>query len=393
METKTAPALTLTSTRGSISAQVLYDYLTDPAPVDTEVPWRPEAITAAWLTEVVRRREPGAEVTGIEVVGGTDGTSSRRMLEVAYAGEHGGLPNRFLAKATPTLAHRLAFVRYAGNEATFYSEVRPELDLELPTSVFAAIDPATGRSLILLDDLTETVAADFCTWEHTLTKEQVLDAVTVLGALHRRYSHSDEAGRSSSIAGVGPVEEYYGDTWIRSVAESHEKAMELAADEIPDDIMARRSEIIPLALRGSEIHRAAGGTLLHSDPHLGNWYITGAGRMGLCDWQGLTRGHWSRDFAYSTSTLMTTEQRREWYAEVRDRYLEELGPETSGVTDSDEADVLIRQQMCNALLMWSATLVHPSWVPDMQPDAMSIAMIQRITAAMSDSAALDSYEG
>lgn len=392
MTTQSDIGVRLSSTRGTISAQVLYDYLTNPTPLSGEVPWHPEAITPSWMTDVLRLRSDTALVSSIEVVGGTDGTSSRRMLELTYK-ESGGQPTRFLAKATPTLAHRLAFVQYAGNEATFYTEVRPELDLELPTSVFAGMDDRTGRSLILLDDLTQTVGADFCNWEYTLTKDQVLEAVTVLATLHRRFHYQNVDSRSSSIANVGPVEKYYGDTWIRSVERSHDKAMEVAVDSIPADVTQRRSEIIPLSLRGSEIHRLATGTLLHSDPHLGNWYVTESGKMGLCDWQGLTLGHWSRDFAYSMSTLMNTEQRREWYPEVRDRYLDELGSAASGGVAGDSADVLVRRQLCNALLMWTATLVHPDWVPNMQPDAMSIAMIQRITAAMSDMAALDAFEG
>jgi hypothetical protein len=43
--------------------------------------------------------------------------------------------------------------------------------------------------------------------------------------------------------------------------------------------------------------------------------------------------------------------------------------------------------------MWTATLVHPDWVPHMQPDEMSIEMIRRITSAMSDMRSFESYEG
>lgn len=394
MRTEPAAALRLTSTRGSISCQTILDYATDPTPRDDEVPWRPEAITAQWLENALRPRSPGVEVADVEVVGGTDGTSSRRVLAVGCRAAPGGPLEqmRFLAKSTPTLAHRLAFARYAGNEVTFYNRVRPELDLELPTCVYAGIDRTTGRSLVLLDDLTATVGAHFCTWQDILTKEQVLDAVTTLATLHRRFRYVGTTDLAPAIAEVGELEDFYGAAWIRSVEKSHDRAMELAADVIPADVADRRTEIISGALRALESHRAPGGTLLHSDVHLGNWYVTRAGRMGLCDWQGLTRGHWSRDFAYSMSTLMTPEQRREWYDDVLDHYLGLLGPAAGDVT-RDEANVLVRRQLPNALLMWTATLVHPDWVPHMQPDAMSVDMIRRITAAMSDMKSFDAYEG
>lgn len=394
MTTEAVAAFRLTSTRGSISSQVIWDYATNPTPEPGEVPWRPEAITAQWLATALGARQPGVEVDRVEVVGGTDGTSSRRMLEaqVRNGPSDSGSPQRFLAKSTPTLAHRLAFARYAGNEVTFYNEVRPELDLELPTSPYAGIDYRTGRSLVLLDDLTVTVGAHFCTWQDTLTREQVLDAITILGTLHSRFHYKAEADMRPAIAGVGDVEEYYGEAWIKSVEASHDRAMELAVDVVPADVTERRAEIIPGSLRALASHRLPGGTLLHSDVHLGNWYLTGAGRMGLCDWQGLTRGHWSRDFAYAMSTLMTPEQRRDWYDDVLDHYLRLLGPAAGGVS-RDEANVLVRRQLPNALLMWTATLVHPDWVPSMQPDATSIDMIRRITAAMSDMKSFEAYEG
>jgi hypothetical protein len=387
-------ALRLTSRRGSISCRTILDYATDPPPRAGEVPWRPEAITAQWLESALRTRSTTIEVTDVVVVGGTDGTSSRRMLEAGCRATAAAPVERtrFLAKSTPTMAHRLAFARYAGNEVTFYTQVRPELDLELPTCAYAGIDRSTGRSLVLLDDLTETAGAHFCTWQDTLTREQVLDAMTMLATLHRRHHYTEPAGIAPAIAGVGELEEFYGAAWVRSVEESHDRAMELAAEVVPADVLERRTEIIPGALRALEIHRAPGGTLLHSDVHLGNWYVTRAGRMGLCDWQGLTRGHWSRDLAYSVSTLMTPEQRREWYDEVVDHYLHLLGPAAGGVR-RPEADVLVRRHLPNALLMWTATLVHPDWVPNMQPDAMSVDMIRRITAAMSDMAFSDAWEG
>jgi len=395
MTTEPIAALRLKSTRGAISSQVLWDYITNPAPRGSEVPWRPAAITTQWLQNALSARSPGIDVASVDVVGGTDGTSSRRMLEASCRtdAEAPYRAERYLAKSTPTLAHRLAFVRYAGNEVLFYNDVRPELeDLELPTCPYAGIDDPSGRSLVLLDDLTVTVGAHFCTWQDTLTKEQVLDAISILATVHSRFHYGSEVEMAPVLSRVGEVEEFYGAAWIRSVESSHDRAMEQAVDVIPADVTERRAEVIPGALRALESHLLPGGTLLHSDVHLGNWYITAAGRMGLCDWQGLTRGHWSRDFAYAMSTLMTPEQRQDWYDEILDLYLQILGPAAGGLSP-DEATVLVRRQLPNALLMWTATLVHPDWVPHMQPDEMSIEMIRRITSAMSDMRSFESYEG
>ncbi|MGW8320537.1 MAG: hypothetical protein ACWGSD_03180, partial [Thermodesulfobacteriota bacterium] len=44
----------------------------------------------------------------------------------------------------------------------------------------------------------------------------------------------------------------------------------------------------------------------------------------------------------------------------------------------DEIWRLYRQQMLLALGMWTITLRHPDHIPDMQPDDMSFAMIERM---------------
>ena len=38
-------------------------------------------------------------------------------------------------------------------------------------------------------------------------------------------------------------------------------------------------------------------TILHGDPHPGNWYVDGD-HLGLLDWQAIRRGHPLRDVAY-----------------------------------------------------------------------------------------------
>jgi hypothetical protein len=52
---------------------------------------------------------------------------------------------------------------------------------------------------------------------------------------------------------------------------------------------------------------------------------------------------------------------------------------------------LYRQQVFLALMMWTPTLVHSRTTPDMQPEEMSLEMIERMTVAMSDLRSLDSF--
>jgi len=128
---------------------------------------------------------------------------------------------------------------------------------------------------------------------------------------------------------------------------------------------------------------------VHSDVHIGNWYRTGAGKMGLCDWQCLSRGHWSRDFAYAVIAALTPDDRRNWEKDLLVRYLERFGEHTGTRPDFDASFRHYRQQMVHALLMWTITLCHSRLLPSMQPEATTLAMIERITTAMADLDSLD----
>jgi aminoglycoside phosphotransferase (APT) family kinase protein len=67
--------------------------------------------------------------------------------------------------------------------------------------------------------------------------------------------------------------------------------------------------------------------------HLGNWYFMGGGAMGLCDWQCISVGHWSRDLAYALASTLTVERRRSWERELIALYLQRLAEACGAVLD------------------------------------------------------------
>ena len=113
--------------------------------------------------------------------------------------------------------------------------------------------------------------------------------------------------------------------------------------------------------------------------------------MGLSDWQCMCVGHWSRDIAYALSTGLATADRRAWEKDLIIHYLAELkangGPETS----FDEAWTQYRQQLFGALAWWTPVLSPNPDVPDMQPRDTSLEFIGRMTHAIDDLDALNSF--
>lgn len=53
---------------------------------------------------------------------------------------------------------------------------------------------------------------------------------------------------------------------------------------------------------------------------------------------------------------------------------------------------MCHQQTFTALLMWTPSLCPPPQLPDMQPESVSMEMIRRITIAIDDYGALESFD-
>src|SRR5260370_9246072 len=109
----------------------------------------------------------------------------------------------------------------------------------------------------------------------------------------------------------------------------------------------------------------------------------GAGKMGLCDWECRSRGHWSRDFGYGVTASLTPDNRRNWERGLLARYIERFAENTGVTPDFDLSFRHYRQQIVHALAMWPITLCHPPLLPAMQPSDTSLTMIDRITTTMS----------
>ena len=255
----------------------------------------------------------------------------------------------------------------------------------------SAYDRRTFAAIHLLEDLVATKSATFCNHKTYVTRAMADDMIDLLAALHGRfYGDPTLAERYRWLASyprwftIGAAKmgtEYY-----------TRKAFDAAAHVIPEEVMARRDDVWPATMRALALHDSEPQGLIHSDVHIGNWYRTGAGQMGLCDWQCLSRGHWSRDFAYAVTASLTPDNRRSWERELLARYVERFAEKTGVRPDFDLSFLRYRQQIVHALAMWTITLCHSPLLPNMQPEDTTLTMIERMTTAMADLDALDSFK-
>src|SRR5258707_15788066 len=141
-----------------IGGRVAFERLTRPkARRLDDVPCSPYAITVEWLTAVLCGKIPGAIVTHVEVKPASAGTHERHQLIVSYneEGRRAGLPVSIFTKSLPSIVTRMigGFNCTARPEGNFYTQLRPQLELEAPLCYHAAYDRRTLTANHLLEDM------------------------------------------------------------------------------------------------------------------------------------------------------------------------------------------------------------------------------------------------
>jgi hypothetical protein len=380
-----------------VSRQLLQDRLFRSQAVALEdVPTSVEAITPGWWTAVLCGAAPGAKVIGQRIVSTSKGTHQRHQFQLTYndEGKAAGFPEAVFTKSLPTLVTRMigGYNGTARAEGRFYVKLRPELDIEAPVGYHAAFNRQSLACVNVLEDIVATKNAKFCDFRTYVNREMAEDMIDLLARLHGHLYEDPRLDRE--FRWVANFADWFRIGAGKMKTEHYtQQAVKQAGDLIPRDIADRRDRIWPGTIAAAQIHQTGPRCLLHSDVHIGNWYQTGEGAMGLCDWQCLTQGHWSRDVSYMLSTALAPEDRRTWEQDLLRRYLERLSATAGEEFAFDQAWDEYRRQMLHAFWMWTITLCHSSFLPAMQTKETSLKMVSRIATAMSDldslSAALD----
>jgi aminoglycoside phosphotransferase (APT) family kinase protein len=331
------------------------------------VPPRPSALTRQWLSAAL-----AAGVSRFDYRGVSLGTSERGRLALEYEPGNVG-PETAFVKIASSFSTRLANSPTAKAEETFFNKLRPDLgDIDVPRGIYSATDAASGRSIHLIEDLARTnPSVVFPTVATTFTRAQAESAVTLLARVHRTYTNRAE------WFGLKTYPQWW-ESCLR-IANVHAAVQKFARSEFCPPSLRGENVLWQAGITSIEAHRSNSRTLIHGDPHLGNWYLVDD-RAGLLDWQCVSVGNWSRDLAYAMTTILTVEQRRSWERELVERYLDESGlglPFTVAWRH-------YRDQIVGGLLMWAPTLFPPKGFPAMQPARLARELTTRISTAMVD---------
>lgn len=361
-----------------------------------DVPASASALTTEWLTAVLCRNTPAAVVTNFEVLGGSDGTSSRRALQVHYnpAGTEAGLPTRLFMKSAASFQSRLmlGLGGVTQCETIFYRDIRPELDrLRSPRAFHAAFDSRTFGSIVLMDDL----SADGWTFpdpmQDSINRQDAEDMVDQMAYYHAAFWDDPRLNRQfTQLPTTEVFQQRLNDVGLEKRARV---GIERGRSVMPAALYRRKNEILPATMRALRLNSAGTLTVLHQDVHQGNWLRDPDGRMGLYDWQAVAKGEWALDFTYALANNLTTEDRRAWERELIERYLWRLGEEGVPRPPSfDEAWLRYRQQPFHVVVFALFTIGAGRLQPNMQPEDYMLRCWERIATFVDDHDSLDSLK-
>jgi hypothetical protein len=323
-------------------------------------------------------------VTGIRRLDPSTGTTSRVRLELTYDDPTADLPTWVFAKCTSTLAQRLmlGLGGFIEGEPRFYSVVRPALGIEAPIGYFCAVDRRAWRSIVLTEDVVASRGARF--WEPgcRTTREQLEGLLSNAAEWHGRLWESPRLAEWRWLR--TPADHMHRIDALIGLADRRRAGARRADTVIPPPLRKRQADLYLGLRRAMELASQGPRTYLHGDLHIANTYRSRAGVMGAVDWQVGLQGSWAHDYAYLLTTALEVEDRRAWESSLLEFYLERLADAGGPAIAFAPAWEAYR---CGALypyFAWTYTLGRSRLQPNFQPDVVSLTMIERIAAAITD---------
>lgn len=278
-----------------------------------ELPRTADDIDAAWLTEALQARHPGASVREVAVLERHEVTNSHARLAISYSDAAGAPPTMF-CKLLPPPPRRDQIIQttMGKREALFYSTLAHELRFRTPAVHVALLDD-DGSFVLLLEDLVASqCAVSDGTWG--IPVDSAARALEDLAELHVRYE--DSSVRAAQVEWIPrpTTGSRYGADLLRYGLDHHRH-------RLSDDFAAISELYIDRMEDLSRLWREGPLTVIHGDPHIGNLFLDG-GRTGFLDWGIINVNTPMRDVSYFLNMAMDVAVRRAHQVELLRHYLD-----------------------------------------------------------------------
>jgi hypothetical protein len=248
-------------------------------------------------------------------------------LGIQYVGHSHDAPQTVIAKFPPVDSRaRLALNAYRiyEKEAAFYRELAGSINLRTPTPYYVDVDPDTGESVLLLEDLSNARPLNPLLG---LTPDEAEFAVVALAQFHASWWESTKLRQYSWLKDF----DWNSDAYQERYNATYSSFLETTRDAIPrrladlGDRLRHHVASIKRDLSRPPI------TFLHGDFHPNNLFIMNKPRsLAVVDWQICSRGRSARDLMYFITAALPLDARRACDIDLIRKYHAELT--ANGVT-------------------------------------------------------------
>ncbi len=307
--------------------------------------------TPEQLTPIIAARHPGARLSRVSLLDGSDGTSSRAMLGLEYA--EGTGPAAVFAKTQGDIWHRLLHFM-TGNlyrEALLYSS-GVTIPVEHPAEYFGQVDRLRLNELVIMEDLSARgVTLHDAT--RRLSVEEIAEGLRGLALLHSAFWR---------FTGESHPSLDWVDTWratrrFRMILRGTcGKGIANVRASLPDPVAELGAAGVEHAWT-AYIKTVSQGplTLLHGDAHVGNTYALPSGEFGFLDWACVRRGNWAFDLGYFLVSSLDVATRREHERELVELYRQALDVPPADLPTREQAWLRYRSTPAYGLAAWLGT--------------------------------------
>jgi uncharacterized protein YozE (UPF0346 family) len=353
-----------------------------PSDAALPLPLKVEQLDAHWLSTALQQRHAGVTVTAAQVQEVMLGTSTKVRVALQYdaAGQEAGLPPTLIVKGG-FQEHSPLFGFMYESEMRSYRDIVLALKLPMntPRCYFAARDPDSHQSIVILEDL-KARGVRFCRAQDALSFDQVssfLDAQARYHAAHwddPALADGGELGWLMEPFDRNSME--YADRYLKREvwAQCMDLPRALAVPARFRDGARMRSALEALAQSHGRLPRC----IAHGDTHLGNLYLEASGKPGFFDLQ-IRRSCWVQDLAYHLVCALDIEDRRAWEQPLLAWYLSRL--QHYGVAQAPAFDQAWDAYRCEIVYGLFIFLINET---RFQSEATNTAYSARFGAAAAD---------
>jgi Ecdysteroid kinase-like family len=281
---------------------------------DMSIPAGPKTLTPAWLTWALRSTGTitDAVVTSctIEILGEGKGfTGQVARIGLDYDIEAASTPVSLIAKfppLDPEVRAALNHYRIYEKEFRFYRDVAQDIALRTPRLYYSALNPASGESVLLLEDLAPAQTLNIL---EGCTAEDAAFTIRQLAAFHAAWW---EHPRLRTMDWLPVFDEQAEDAQER-YTQGWDVFLKKVSDLVPAAIVPLGAKLRDHLVAVKHYLGQHPQTFLHGDFHLNNLLFDstqGQRRLTVIDWQVCFRGRAMRDLANFLVTALPPDRRR-----------------------------------------------------------------------------------